>query len=134
MKRVVLWFGSLLLSVTLFSLLFGGMGGIAVFGLTLMFALPVACLNLPVVLALKDAEGWRVWAILFSGILIGPVFIALWTLILQLRNHDPNVWLDEPFGGRSFVLFALIVGSLTTFLYVISLKVLHRRSGEQGME
>jgi hypothetical protein len=134
MKRIVLWFGSLLLSVTLFSLSWVGLA-VVVFRATMIFAFPVACLYVPFVLAFKDAEGRRIWTILFSGILLGPASLALWGLILQLRGDDPHtIWQGDPLigmGGISAMIFALIVGSLTTFLYVIALKVLHHTSTDQ---
>ena len=141
LRRVGLWFGSLLLSVTLFSLLFNllfsGPGFfragsvLLIFRVTMTFALPVWCLYLPFVIALKDAEERRSWTILSSGILIGPASLALWGLILQLRGGDPHtIWQGDPlaFGLRGAMIFALIVGFLTTSFYVITLKVLHHRS------
>ena len=55
----------------------------------MVFALPAWCLYLPFVIAFKDAEGRRIWTILFSGILIGPVSLAFRCLIFQLRGGDP---------------------------------------------
>jgi hypothetical protein len=140
LRRIGLWFGSLLVSVTLFSLLvtlhFSGPGFfragsvLLTFRVTMIFAFPVWCLYLPFVIALKDAEERRGWTILFSGLLIGPASLALWGLILQLRGGDPHkIWHGDPlaFGLNGAMLFALIVGFLTTSFYVIALKVLHRR-------
>jgi hypothetical protein len=139
--RIGLWFGSLLVSVTLFSLLFNllfsGPGFFRaetvrlIFRATMIFAFPVWCLYLPLVIALKDAEERRIWVLLFSGILIGPVSLALWGLILQVRGEDPRkIWHGDPllFGLIGGMICALIVGFLTTSSYVIALKVLHRRS------
>ena len=133
LRRIGLWFGSLLLSVTLFSLLFtlhfSGPGFfragsvLLTLRVTMIFAFPVWCLYLPFVIALKDAEQRRGWTIFFSGILIGPTSLALWGLILQLRGGDPLA-----FGLNGAMIFALIVGFLTTSFYVIGLKALHRRS------
>jgi hypothetical protein len=141
LRRIGLWFGSLLLSVTLFSLLFNvlfsGPGFfrvgtvLLIFRVTLIFALPVWCLYLPFVIALKNAEERRIWTILVSGILIGPASLVLWSLILQLRGGDPDtIWQGDPlaFGVSGVMIFALIVGFLTTSFYVIALKVLHHRS------
>lgn len=140
LRRIALWFSSLLLSVTLFSLLFtlhfSGPGFfragsvLLTLGVTMIFAFPAWCLYLPFVIALKDAEQRRGWTILFSGILIGPASLALWGLILQLRGGDPyKIWQGDPlaFGFNGAMIFALIVGFLTTSFYVIALKVLHRR-------
>jgi hypothetical protein len=93
-RRIGLWFGSLLVSVTLFSficsLLFSGPGFfrlgtvLFIFRVTMIFALPVWCLYLHFVIALKDAEERRIWTILVSGALIGPTSLVLWGVMLQL--------------------------------------------------
>jgi len=139
-RRIGLWFGSLLLSVTLFSLLFtlhfSGPGFfraesvLLTFRVTMIFAFPAWCLYLFFVIALKDAEQRRGWTLLFSGLLIGPASLALWGLILQLKGGDPaEIWHGDPlaFGLNGAMIFALIVGFLTTSFYVIALKALHRR-------
>lgn len=136
LRRVGLSLGCLLLSVTLFSLLFSlpfGAGVVPlVFRVAIVFAIPVWCLYLPFVIALKDAEGWRIWIILLSGILIGPTSLALWGLTLQLRGGDPhNIWQGDPLiglGGIAAMIFAAIVGFLTTSFYLIALRVLRRRT------
>ena len=140
-KRIGLWFGSLLVSVTLFSLLFNllfsGAGFfraasvLLAFRFTMIFALPAWCLYLPFVIALKDAEERRIWTILWSGILIGPASLVLWGLILQLRGGDPyKIWHGDPlaFGLSGAMIFAVIVGFLATSFYAIALKVLQRWS------
>jgi hypothetical protein len=53
-----------------------------------MFALPVWFLYLPFTVKLKDAEDRRIWIILVSGILIGPLALTVWCLILQLLGGD----------------------------------------------
>ena len=140
LRRVGLSLGCLLLSVTLFSLLFililpFGAGAVPlVFRVAIMFAIPVWCLYLPFVIAPKDAEGWRIWIILLSGILIGPTSLALLVLISQLRGFDAHViWQDDPLLGvlgglAAMMIYALIVGFLTTSFDVIALKVLRRRN------
>src|SRR5215469_8775817 len=105
LRRVGLSLGCLLFSVTLFSLLFillFGAGAVPfVFRVAIMVAIPVWCLYLPFVIALKGAEGWRIWIILLSGILIGPTSLALWGLTLQLRGGDPHYQM----GGRHLASF-----------------------------
>ena len=142
LRRIGLWLGSLLVSASLFSLflslLFSRAGSfrvemlLIVFRVTMMFALPVWFLYLPVVIALKDAAGRRLWAILASGILVGPVSLGLWGLILLLRGGDPRkIWNGDPLIGlgiRAGMVFALIVGFLTTSFYVSALRVLNHRS------
>src|SRR5262249_54255587 len=142
LRRISLSFASLLLAVTLFtllfSLLFTGAGFfragtlLLIFRVTVVFARPVWCLWVPLVIALKDAEERRIWTIFLSGIVIGPASLALWGLILQLRGGDPHrIWQGDPLiglGGIAAMIFSAIVGFLTTSFYVIALKILHRRS------
>ena len=133
LRRIGLWLGSLLLSVTLFVLVFSVLfraSPILILRVTMIFALPVWCLYLPFVIAIKDAEEGRIWTILFSGILIGPALVALWALVLQLRGGDPDkIWWGDPLtglGGIAVIIFASIVGFLATSFYVIALRILHR--------
>ena len=142
LRRISLSLGSLLFSVTLFTLLFGlflrsqGLFRaeplLFILRFTMIFALPVWCLYLPFVAALKDAEERRIWTILFSGILIGPVSLALWGLILQLRGGDShNIWQGDPLlgvlsGVAASLIYALIVGFLAASFYVMALRTLHR--------
>jgi len=126
--------------MTVFSLLFSllpsvffSVGSVfLIFGVTLMFALPVWCVSVPFVIALKDAEEGRIRTILFRGILIGPAALALWCLILRLGGADPRIiWQGDPLagvGGGLGMIFALIVGLLATSFYVIALKALHCQS------
>jgi hypothetical protein len=135
-RKIRLWFISLLFAVGLFSLPFiAGMPSFEAIGLifitTLGFALPVACLYLPIVIGLSDAEKPRIWIIPCGGILIGPALMALWCFVLLLRGDDPQtVWHGDPLlgiGGLAGMVFAAIVGSFTTLFYVIALKVIHQR-------
>ncbi len=134
-KRLGLWLGSLLVSVTVFSLLCSGPGSfqngtsLLVFRITIIFAFPVWCLSLPCILPFQDAEGWRSRIILLIGTFIGPASIALWGLILQLRGDDPHqIWQGRPVNIILFMNFALMVGLLATTFYVATLKFLHHRS------
>jgi len=136
LKRLGLWFGSLFLSATLFvllfSVLFRAWSIIIILRVTMIFAFRLWCLYLPFVIALKDAEERRIWIILLSGTLIGPASLALWGLMLQLRGGDPReIWYGDPLvglGGFAAMIFALIVGFVTTSFYVIALRIVHRRS------
>lgn len=90
----------------------------------MIFAFPVSLLYLPAVISIKDAKNERFWQLLVSGILIGPISMALWGLILTFRGADPRLlWQGElgPGLGAGLV-FALIVGSLTITLYLIALR------------
>jgi hypothetical protein len=137
--RVGLWFASLPVAVSLFAGLFCAFYSgspnnwaqalPAVFGVTMIFAFPVACLYLPVVIVLKDAAQRRLWILLVSGVLIGPVCMALWSVVLLLRGvsrHDVlygDPLLGSAGGALGAMVFAFIVGTLTTVLYVFLLKL-----------
>jgi hypothetical protein len=95
----------------------------AVFLTTLIYALPGACLYLPII-GLKDAEERRIWLILISGTLIGPVSMALWCLFFQYPLTG--------MAGRTIMVYATVVGSLTALFYAIALKVDLRRSRKPG--
>jgi hypothetical protein len=142
--RIGLWFVSLLVAAALFSVLLtlwlmtGGSArpgsAVAIFRVTMMCALPVWCLCLPVVIALKDVAGWRSWTILLSGSLIGPLLMGLWFLVLQIGGASPQtMWQGDPLMGWvgssvAGMIFAFIVGLLTSSLYVAAFKILYRRS------
>jgi hypothetical protein len=130
MRNIGLWFFSLLLSVGLFSLSYGrhSVESYAiVFRITMMFALPVACLYLPIVIMLRDAEEGRMRIIAGTGVLIGPISLVLWGLILVARG-EPSVWQGDGLGLGlvAAIIFASIVGFLTTMFYVVALKLIHR--------
>ena len=135
--RIGLWFSSLLAAGLLFSVLFGLLSGGAgsiflIFRVSLTFAFPVGCLYLPVLLAFRNREEKRMPIILLGGILIGPASMALWGLVLEWRGFDAHmIWYGDPLigiGGFAAILFAWMVGSLTTFFYYFWLRATrHRR-------
>jgi hypothetical protein len=133
-RNIGLWFLSGLLSVSLFSLAFAGLYGWSPealafdFRVTMKIALPVAFLYLPVVITQRDAEEGRMRVIAGSGIVIGPAYLVLRGLILVMLGK-PHVFERDPvspFGLVAFLVFAFIVGSLTTILYITALKLTHR--------
>jgi hypothetical protein len=142
--RIGLWFVCLLLAIGLFSLLLSlymkGVGFakpwfvLPIFRVTMMCALPIWCLCLPVVIAAKQAEGWKMWAILPIGSLIGPLAIGLWFLVLQMGGASPQtMWQGDPLIGWvgssiAGMIFALIVGVLTSSFYLVIFRALNRRS------
>jgi hypothetical protein len=135
LERIGLWFGCLLIAVALFSLLFirlyGGAGSdvMLVCRISMMFALPVWFLYLPFTVKLKDAEDRRIWTILVSGILIGPLSLTIWCLILQLHGSDAHtIWHGDPLipSTAACMIFASVVGLFATAIYGISLKVIYR--------
>ncbi len=96
-----------------------------VFPVYFVFALPSWLIALPFVILLKDAEGWRGWATLVIGVLIGPGFILLWGLV---ESPGHLTW-----QGDSFALVAsAIISLLTTVCYVLTLKFAHGRSIASG--
>lgn len=132
--RIGLWFSSLLVAGLLFSVVFSLIVGAAgtiflIFRITMTFALPVGCLYLPVLIALRNREDQRMPLILLGGILIGPASMALWGIVLECRGGDAHtIWHGDPLtgvGGFVAMLFALIIGSLTTFFYFLGLKAAH---------
>jgi hypothetical protein len=143
-RRVGMWFVCLLVSVALFSLLLSlfvdsvGLDQLwsvlPIFRVTLMCALPIWCLCLPLVMAIKDAEGWKIWTILLSGSLIGPLLVGLWFLLLQIGGANPQMlWRRGPLtgwaaSGIAGMSFAFVVGFLTSSFYLMAFKILHRRS------
>ena len=97
--------------------------------ISMMFALPVWFLYLPFTVKLKDAEDKRIWIILVSGILIGPLSLTIWCFILQLRGGDARtIWQGDPLAASTAacMIFASVVGFLATAIYGISLKVIYR--------
>lgn len=135
LRRIGLWLGSVFLSVSVFSLLLSRVGSVSfIFRITMMFALPVAFLYLPIVIALKDAAKWRPWTILFSGTLIGPAVIATLSVIQQLRGGDAHeIWQGDGIGlgAYSAMICVSVVGFLTTTFFVIAMKVTRRGSEEK---
>jgi hypothetical protein len=142
-RRVALWFVSLLTAVAFFSVFLSlwlttadsGKAGLIVpiFRMTMMCALPIWCLCLPLVIVMKSLEGWRMWTILLTGSLLGPLLVGLWFLLLQMGGaSQPMVSQGDPqlgWAGSSIagMIFAFIVGLLTSSTYLMGIK-LHRRS------
>lgn len=127
-----MWFVSFLLADICFSLFFGFYSlkisvFVTCFIFTPVFALPAWCLYLPVVTALKDAEGRRVWIILSGGTLIGPLSLLLWGTGVWLHSVNSQGLWDSGVLPVSFLVYAAIVGLLTTCAYVYGLKILHGR-------
>ena len=133
--RVGTWFCSLLFAAGLFSLLVSRgtsiQSVIFIFKVTMVFALPVSLLCLPVVFFVKSAGKRQVWILLAIGLLFGPACLAIWGLILQLRSTNAQIiWQGdgESPGVVGAMLCAAIVGLLTTAVYTAILKLTVRRS------
>ena len=148
-SRIALWFICLPLAICIFSLILSlfllhgvGFGKLwfilPIFGVTMKCALPIWCLCLPVVAGVKQAQGWRMWSILAVGSLLGPFAVGLWFLILQIGGASPQpMWQGDPLMGWvgsaiTGMIFALIIGVLTSSFYLIGFKILHGRSVRQS--
>jgi hypothetical protein len=136
LRRVCFWFVSLLLAVLAFSLFAGRAEepsvSISIFRDTMIFAFPVWCLYLPLIFFLRNAD-WRQTAILLlTGILIGPAALFIWCLI-QLpmgQNLFQRFWNGDSEAGMGAgiaMIFATIVGLLTSVIYVLFLKFVRPR-------
>ena len=107
------------------------MGGyIWVYRVTMMFALPVWFVYLPLTVKLKDAEDSRIWILLVSGTLIGPLSLTIWLLILQLGGGDARtIWGQgdpEAPSTAAFMIYASVVGFVAAAIYGIFLKIIYR--------
>jgi hypothetical protein len=128
--RIALWFGALLLSALLFSAVVGrGAPNLFVTRITLLFALPAWLLYLPFVVAYTRATHRQLWILLGAGILIGPASLAAWGALLLLRGESgPAIWRGDPLlgGMGGMMLCAILVGSLTTIVYVCALRLVQK--------
>jgi hypothetical protein len=134
LRRVCFWFISLLLAVLSFSLFVGGaMGSVVfVFRITTMLAFPVWCLYLPFIFLLRDADGRRSAILILTGILIGPAAIAVWGLghLIMGENQFRGFWNGDPEAGMGAgfdMIYATVVGFLTSAIYVLLLKFVYSR-------
>jgi hypothetical protein len=147
-SRIFLSFCSLLLAVAIFCCWVGSAGSWSfIFKITMIFALPVWLINLPILFLLGRARRHQVWMVPALGGLIGPVCLTLWCGILVFRgNHwliQWEVWKGDPEAGGlgSAVIFASLIGLATNSFYMIALILFKRltvrhapHSDEQGAE
>lgn len=129
--RVGLWFGCVVLSAVVLATVFSASGWLWIFRLALLFALPGACLYLPIVIWLSNADGKRLWILIGVGTLVGPPSIVLFGLIQQLRGVDPkSIWHNDPLVPASLiriihVVCPLVIGFLATAFYGLTLRFLN---------
>lgn len=127
-RNAGLWLVSLLLSVSVFSSIYGRLYGFAsfafVFRITMIFAAPIACLCIPVVLSVSGRRA-GIPIIVATGSLIGPFCLVIWFLLAGALGKQ--VWADNGGVGFSFVTelaCAFVIGFLTTIFYTIALKLI----------
>jgi hypothetical protein len=128
LRRICYWFISFLLVVLPFSLLFGRAAGSVGFVLyvTLVLAFPCWCLYLPLIFRIEDANWPRSGILLLSGSLIGPATIFVLGLLTADENFFWKFWSGNVLDGEGtgyYMVFALIVGFLTSAIYVLFLKL-----------
>ncbi|MDR3754888.1 MAG: hypothetical protein P4K93_14960 [Terracidiphilus sp.] len=144
-SRIFLSFCSLLLAVALFCCWLGSAGSWSfIFKITMIFALPVWLINLPVLFLLKNVGRHSKWIVPALGGLIGPVCVILWCGILVLRGGDwASIWNGDPEAGglESALIFASLIGLATNSFYTVALILSQRltaphapHSNEQGAE
>jgi hypothetical protein len=142
--RIGLWFVCLPIAISIFSLLLSrflldgvGFGKLwfilPIFRVMMKSALPIWFFCVPVVVAVKHAQGWRMWTLLAVGSLIGPLAVGLWFLILQMGGAAPQpMWQGDPLMGWvgsaiTGMIFALSIGVLTSSMYLIGFTILDRQ-------
>jgi hypothetical protein len=131
-KRMALAFGCMLLAIATLGILsavlnairYGPRSTLPVLDMLpvyLLFAFPGWVIALPFIALLKDADGWRAWAVFTIGTTIGPGFMLTWTLF---ASNGRMSWQKDGFG----LLLSLTIGFLTTSFYVLLLKLLKRKT------
>ncbi len=131
-SRILLSFCSLHLAVAIFSGVLGSLGSwLFVFKVTMIFALPVWLINLPILFLFKNIDRHHRWTIPALGGLIGPVCLMLWCGILVLGGSNwASIWNGDPETGGlgSGLIFASLIGLATNSFYTVALPIFKRRS------
>ena len=129
-SRILLSFCSMLLAVALFSVMLGRLGSwLFVLKVTLLFALPVWLINLPILFLFKNVDRHHRWIVPALGGFIGPVCLTLWCGILVLRGSNwPSIWNGDPEAGglESALIFASLIGLSINSFYTVAL-ILRKR-------
>ena len=129
-SRIFLSFCSLLLAVALFCCWVGSAGSWSfIFKITMIFALPVWLINLPILFLLKNVGRHSKWIVPALGGLIGPVCLTLWCGILVLRGGNwASIWNGDPEAGglESALIFASLIGLATNSFYTVALILFER--------
>ncbi len=130
LQRVALWFGCCCL-VLLFFLVFLGANGLLDSAVKIgeLFVLPMGLLYLPVVIALKDTGGKRLWVLLTTGTLLGPfTWICVSLLVWVYGPNGIGFWQSDPDvpGPAVFLALAAFLSLLLTAVYSALLRTLLR--------
>lgn len=129
-SRIFLSFCSLLLAVAIFCCWVGSAGSWSfIFKITMIFALPVWLINLPILFLLKNVGRHSKWIVPAVGGLIGPVCLTLWCGILVLRGGNwASIWNGDPEAGGlgSALIFASLIGLATNSFYTVALILFER--------
>ena len=81
--------------------------------MVLYFSYPAWLFALPAVLFLTNLTGWRFWAILALGTLIGPM-----TFLLENLTFVHHSWS----GTGILMIAAAVISGLSTFIYLVLLR------------
>jgi hypothetical protein len=115
----------MLLAVALFCCWLGSAGSWPfIFKITMIFALPVWLINLPILFLFKNAGRHHHWIVPAVGGLIGPFCLTLWCCILVLRGNDwLSLWKGDPEAGglESALIFSSLIGLATNSFYTLAL-------------
>lgn len=130
-SRILLSFGSMLLAVALFCCWIGPLEAwTLIFRITMIFALPVWLIDLPILFLLRKTGRHHNWIVPVLGALIGPLCLMLWCGILVLRGQDwLSLWKGDPeaLGLGAMLILASLIGLATNSFYTVAL-ILCRRS------
>jgi hypothetical protein len=134
LTRIVLWALSLCLSIGIFSVSWSMVvvneirSVPVVLRATTRLALPVWLFCLPFVIIPKGPSLRKYWTLLLlTGTLIGPVAMGVNAIVALNKGVDAHtVWYGDPLIGIGVawaMIYATIVGFLTSMFYVIALKL-----------
>jgi hypothetical protein len=122
----------MILAVAIFSVIVGNGGGsLFIMKITLIFALPVWLIDVPILFLLRNVGRHQRWIVPALGALIGPVCLTLWCGILVLRGDNwLNLWHGDPEAGglESSLIFASLIGLGTNSFYTVALILRNRHT------
>jgi hypothetical protein len=98
--------------------------------IVLVFCLPGWLLAAPVVLAVTDFHGWRLWFFLAVGSCIGPIVMVGFALWNRLSDGDTSGF----YAGWRFLVLAAAVSCTTTLIYLWLIRRAEERSNSAVTE